>query len=58
MDVDSLHLDPKWKSVILFKPKKTSYIVMIELHKPSVVLVCDGTSTISYSMFFKDILKF
>ena len=24
----------------------------------SVVLVCDGTSTISYSMFFKAILKF
>ena len=46
------------KQLILFMGSKYNILKYIFLIWLTSVLVCDRTSTISYSMFFKAILKF
>ena len=46
------------KQLILFMGPKYSILKYIFLTWLTSVLVCDRTSTISYRMFFKAILKF
>ena len=57
-------MDYKNFSLVLVLVTKSEYsileyiLVLVLVNQNSVVLICDRTSTVSYNMFFKAILKF